>query len=65
MQKETSPQFVKSLSNNMISLKDLADGTWLWRTIQTEKTNKRCKNKILKTGKQENKMLTEEKVTYC
>lgn len=65
MQKETSPQFVKSLSNNMISLKDLADGTWLWRTIQKEKTNKRCKNKILKTGKQENKMLTEEKVTYC
>lgn len=65
MQKETSPQFVKSLSNNMISLKDLADGTWLWRTTQKEHIKTRCKNKILKTGKQENKMLTEEKVTYC
>lgn len=58
------PQFVNSLSSNVISLKDLADGTWLWRKTQKTQIHKKCKNKMLKRQKQQNKMLTKKKVTH-
>lgn len=61
MQKETVVTIAKP-SSNIISLKELADDTWLWKKTQkdyTAKTLKKCKIKKIK----KKKILAEEKVT--
>lgn len=59
MQKETV--VTKPLSN-IISLKELADDTWLWKKSQKDYTTKALKKYITKKIKMK-KMLAEEKVT--
>lgn len=59
MQKETV--VTKPLSN-IISLKELADDTWLWKKSQKDYTTKALKKCITKKIKMK-KMLAEEKVT--
>lgn len=60
MQKETVVTIAKP-SSNIISLKELADDTCLWKKSQKDytKTLKKCKIKKIK----KNKILAEEKVT--
>ncbi|XP_054015460.1 dynein axonemal heavy chain 3-like [Hylaeus anthracinus] len=65
VQRRTTKESMQWLPNNIVSLRDLADGTWLWKKAQEQVTKifkKDGKLKKLKEMKQERGFLPEKRI---